>query len=82
MRERIARSIFWLTWSRGVLQLLAFATTVLVARILEPADYGVMALAAVWIGTAAMLAEMGLASAIVQFRGLDKRESILAFGLR
>jgi O-antigen/teichoic acid export membrane protein len=66
--------MFWITWSRGVLQLLTFATTLLVARILVPADYGVMALAAFWTGIAAMLAEMGLGSAIIQFRDLDRRE--------
>jgi O-antigen/teichoic acid export membrane protein len=74
LRARLARSMFWITWSRGVLQLLTFATTLLVARILVPADYGVMALAGFWTGIAGMLAEMGLGSAIVQFRDLDRRE--------
>jgi hypothetical protein len=37
LRGRVARSIFWITWSRGVLQLMNFATTLLVARILMPA---------------------------------------------
>ena len=74
LRARVARSIFWLAWSRGVLQILAFATTVLVARILAPADYGVMALALVFTGMAGMVAEMGLGRAIVQFRDLDGRE--------
>jgi len=70
----VAQSIFWLAWSRGVVQLLSFATTVLVARILVPADYGVMALAGMFIATAGLLAEMGLGGAIVQFRDLDRRE--------
>ena len=70
----MARSIFWITWSRGVLQLLTFATSLLVARILVPADYGVMALAGFWTGMAGILADMGLGSAIIQFRNLDKRE--------
>src|SRR5215472_17473264 len=74
LRSRIARSVFWLVWSRGVIQLLAFATTVLVARILVPEDYGVMALATVFIGAANTLAEMGLGRAIIQFRDLTKRE--------
>jgi O-antigen/teichoic acid export membrane protein len=70
----VARSVFWLVWSRGVVQLLAFVTTVLVARILAPADYGVMALASAFIGAANTLAEMGLGRAIIQFRDLTKRE--------
>jgi O-antigen/teichoic acid export membrane protein len=74
LRRRVARSIFWLAWSRGAVQLLSLATTVLVARILVPADYGVMALASVFIATASTLAEMGLGTAIVQFRDLDRRE--------
>jgi teichuronic acid exporter len=74
LKTRVASSIFWLAWSRGVVQLLSFATTVLVARILVPADYGVMALASVFIGTAVMLADMGLGTAIIQFRDLDRRE--------
>ncbi len=73
-RTRIARSIFWLAWSRGVLQVLSFATTLLVARILVPADYGVMALAGFWTGSVGMLAEMGLGAGIIQFRVLDKQE--------
>ena len=74
LKARVAHSIFWLAWSRGVLQILAFATTVLVARILVPADYGVMAIASVFTGMAGMIAEMGLGRAIIQFRDLDKRD--------
>jgi O-antigen/teichoic acid export membrane protein len=74
LRTRVARSIFWLAWSRGIVQLLSFATTVLIARILVPADYGVMALASMFILMAGVLAEMGLGGAIVQFRDLDRRE--------
>ena len=74
LKARVARSMFWIAWSRGVLQVLGFATTVLVARILVPADYGVMALAAIWTACVGMLAEMGLGAAIIQFRDLDRRE--------
>ena len=74
LRARVARSIFWIAWSRGIVQLLSLASTLLVAHILVPADYGLMALAGVCTGTAHMLAEMGLGRAIIQFRDLDRRE--------
>jgi O-antigen/teichoic acid export membrane protein len=45
-----------------------------VARILDPADYGIMALASVFIAISGMLAEMGLGTAIVQFRDLESPE--------
>jgi O-antigen/teichoic acid export membrane protein len=81
LRARVARSIFWLAWSRGVVQVFSFITTVLIARILVPADYGVMALAGAFIGTANMLAELGLGRAIIQFRDLDRRELDTCFWL-
>jgi O-antigen/teichoic acid export membrane protein len=74
LKARVARSMFWIAWSRGVLQVLTFATTLLVARILVPADFGLMALATAFTAHADMLAEMGLGSAIIQFRDLDRRE--------
>ncbi len=74
LRARVARSMFWIAWSRGVLQLVTFATTLFIARILVPADYGLMALATSFTGQAGMLAEMGLGSAIIQFRDLSRRE--------
>jgi teichuronic acid exporter len=74
LRARVARSIFWIVWSRGVIQLLAFATTLLVARILDPTDYSVMAIASVFTVTTGTLVEMGLGAAIIQFRDLGNRE--------
>ena len=74
LRNRTVRSVFWIVWSRGALQVLAFATTLAVAHILRPADYGVMAVAGIWTSALSTLAEMGLGSAIVQFRDLTKQE--------
>lgn len=74
MKDRIARSVFWIVWSKGGVQLLSFLSTLVVARLLNPSDYGVMALAGIWTGTVAMVADMGLGVAIVQFRDLEKSE--------
>src|SRR5439155_9168711 len=74
LRARVSRSMFWIAWSRGVLQALYFATTLLVARILVPADYGVMALASIFTASVGMIAEMGLGAAIIQFRDLERPE--------
>jgi O-antigen/teichoic acid export membrane protein len=74
IRARVARSIFWIAWSRGLIQVAGFVTTVMIARILAPADYGVMALATIFTSSAGALAEMGLGAAIIQFRDLGRRE--------
>lgn len=81
MKERIARSLFWMVWSRGGVQAISFLSTMLVARWLTPGDYGVMALVGIWTGTIAMLAEMGLGGAIVQFQDLEHDELNACFWL-
>lgn len=81
MQERIARSVFWIVWSRGAVQLVSFVATLVVARLLHPADYGLMALVGVWTYAIALIAELGLGAAIVQFPDLEERELNTCFWL-
>jgi O-antigen/teichoic acid export membrane protein len=74
MKDRIAKSVFWVVWSRGAVQVVSLLTTLVVARLLSPADYGLMALVSVWIYAIALIAELGLGVAIVQFPDLEDRE--------
>ena len=68
-------------WSRVGLQCFSFASTIMVARLLSPTDYGLMALAGIWTGITVLMAELGLGGAIVQFRDLDARELNTCFWL-
>ncbi len=79
MKDRIAKSVFWLFWSRGVIQVVSFASTLVVVRIISPSDYGLMALASVWTGVLLMITEFGLSAAIVQFRELMPSELNFCF---
>ncbi|PYM98888.1 MAG: hypothetical protein DME07_21615 [Candidatus Rokuibacteriota bacterium] len=81
MKERIARSLSWLVWSRGAIQLLSLLSTLVVTRLLAPEDYGLMALVGVWTYAVALIAEMGLGVAIVQFPELEERELNTCFWL-
>ena len=54
--------------------MLSFISTVLVARWLSLGDYGLMALVGIWTGTIAMVADMGLGWAIVQFPDVKDEE--------
>lgn len=81
MKDRIAKSVCWLVWSRGGLQLLSFTSTILVARLLHPSDYGLMALVGIWTIPITLIAEMGLGAAIVQFRDMGDRELNACFWL-
>lgn len=81
MKDRIARSVFWIVWSRGVVQVLSFLSALAVARLLSPADYGLMALAGMWTFVTSALAELGLGAAVVQFPDLEECELNTCFWL-
>jgi teichuronic acid exporter len=82
MKDKIARSFFWVVWSRGGLQAVSFLSTLLIARWLDPSDYGVMALVGMVTGPLAMVTDMGLSWLIVQFKDLRDSELNLFFWLR
>lgn len=66
-----------LAWTGGVRwgsQLLTWASTVVVARILAPSDYGIVGMATVFLGLIAMVSEFGLGSAVVTLRGLTESQ--------
>ncbi|HET7267496.1 MAG TPA: lipopolysaccharide biosynthesis protein [Oleiagrimonas sp.] len=81
LRSDVLHSLKWLAGLRFSGQLVAWAVTLVVIRILDPSDYGLMAIAQVMIGFAALFREMGLYSAMVQVRELQARQVEQAFGL-
>jgi O-antigen/teichoic acid export membrane protein len=74
VKDQIARSVRWLVWSRVTLQIVSFLSTMVVVRLLHPADFGLMALASIWTNAVAVLAELGLSAAVIQFPDLEDRE--------
>jgi O-antigen/teichoic acid export membrane protein len=81
LRNDVLHSLKWLAGARLAGQLVAWAITIIVIRILKPSDYGLMAIAEVMIGFAALFQELGLYSAMVQKRDLTQRQIEQAFGL-
>lgn len=80
LRGEVLHSLKWLAGARFAGQLIAWAITLVVIRILKPADYGLFAMAGIMIGFAALFREMGLYTAMVQKRDLAKRQVEQAFG--
>jgi O-antigen/teichoic acid export membrane protein len=62
-----------MAWTGGVKwgsQLFAWGATLIVARLLTPRDYGLVAMAAVYLGLTALLSEFGVGAAVVMLRDL------------
>lgn len=53
-------------------QVLTWVSTVLVARMLTPEDYGIVAMAMAFIGIVGMVSEFGVGSAVLNFRDLNR----------
>ncbi len=73
----------WLALFRLISQVLSWTVTILVARLLEPADYGLMEMAIIIPGYAMKLSELGLGPAIIQRSQTtqDELSSIFWFSL-
>lgn len=82
LKDRVAKSVFWIVWSRAGIQVISGISSIVVARLwLEPSDYGLIAIAGVWTTTMGMMTEMGLGTAIVQFRDMVEKELNMCFWL-
>lgn len=81
LRKKVLLGLGWSVGARFLSQLITWAITLMVIRLLTPADYGLMALAGMFIFFFALLNELGLGAALIQKQEID--ESILrqVFGI-
>ncbi|MDG5746806.1 lipopolysaccharide biosynthesis protein [Qipengyuania sp. XHP0207] len=73
--------MIWRSGSQIVGQLISWVSTFLVLRILDPADYGLYAMAAVVLTLLGLLNGYGLASALVQREEVSERDLRQLFGM-
>src|SRR6266404_4039392 len=60
----------WTATAKWSSQVLTWATTLIVARVLSPSDFGIVGMATVYFGLVTLLSEFGLGTAIVYLREL------------
>jgi O-antigen/teichoic acid export membrane protein len=78
-RAKLDRSltsgVAWMGAVKWSSQMLAWACTIIVARLLNPADYGLVGLATVYLGVVTLLSEFGIGTTIVALRTLSRDET-------
>ncbi len=76
--ESLDRSLLHgLAWTSGAKwgsQLLSWASTVIVARLLTPEDYGLVGMASIYLGLVTMLSEFGLGTTVLALRDLSEEQ--------
>ncbi|MDQ2878175.1 MAG: lipopolysaccharide biosynthesis protein [Pseudomonadota bacterium] len=79
--DQVRSAVIWRSGSQIVAQIVQWAATFLVIRILDPHDYGLVAMTQVVLVLLNMLNGYGLASGLIQARTIGKREIRQLFGM-
>jgi O-antigen/teichoic acid export membrane protein len=79
-RRQLVIGLRWLTVGRLLGQGFSWASTIIVVRLLDPSDYGVMAMAMAVIGLFGLVNDLGLGAALVHQASLDRRIVREVFG--
>jgi teichuronic acid exporter len=70
----VLEGVFWLTAVKVVGQVISWTITVYVIRLLSPDDYGLMAMAGVYLSFITLFSELGLNAAIVQRKDISRED--------
>jgi O-antigen/teichoic acid export membrane protein len=68
----LVSGVAWVASARWTSQVLRWAATLFMAKLLLPSDYGIVGLSMILIGLVQQVAEFGLGSAVVQHRELTR----------
>lgn len=66
----LAHGIAWMGGVKWLTQVMTWGSTILVARLLDPSDFGLYAFATSFMGIVTLLSEFGIGTTIVTFRKL------------
>jgi len=78
-RKSVATNLAWKFFERGGVQIAQFITSIVIARILSPEEFGVVALLTVFIAIATIFVQSGLNTALIQKKDADETDSSSVF---
>lgn len=79
LREKTLKAVLWATIQHGGGHFIAFLVFLVLARLLSPRDFGVVAMANVFVALVQSVSGQGLASAVIQAGHLSKEQLDSAF---
>ncbi len=81
LKKDVLHGLKWMAGAKFASQIVTWAITIVVMRMLTPGDYGLMAMATVFLAWCAMFVEMGLAPALVQAKEVSTERLRQAYGI-
>lgn len=82
-RGQVVKSFFWKLLERSGAQIITFIVSIILARLLEPSEYGIIAIITIFINLANVIIDGGLNTALIQKKNADDVDfsTILYFSL-
>ena len=80
LRAQVLSGLKWTAAARLLGQILTWGITILVMRVLMPSDYGLLALATIFVAFLGLVAEIGLSAGVVQAHQIDLVQLRAIFG--
>lgn len=81
-KQAFIKGALWTISGRWLVRILGLVNTVVLARILMPSDYGVVAMAMLLVGLIQAMSDMGVAVALLRKKEIDEDEIHSAWTLR
>lgn len=73
-RNQVLTALKWTVVGRASTQLVSWGITIVVMRLLAPADYGLIAMATLFSGLFSVVAEIGMGSSVIQSQDISARQ--------
>jgi O-antigen/teichoic acid export membrane protein len=70
----LARAVAWNAAARWISQILSWISTIVIARLLTPYDYGIVGMASLYLNLAMYVSQAGIGDAIIALRDLTRRQ--------
>jgi len=81
LKREFIKGTFWTTFSQVSVQIISIGVTIVLARLLQPEDFGIVALSGVFVGFVGLFGGLGMGSAIIQRQNINDDYLSTSFGV-
>ncbi|MDZ7636050.1 MAG: oligosaccharide flippase family protein [Bacteroidales bacterium] len=79
LKQKMAKGVIWTSIDRVATQLVQFVIGIVIARIVSPTDYGVLAILMIFISLSQIFVDSGFGKALIQKNNLSHLDCSTAF---
>jgi teichuronic acid exporter len=72
--QSLAKGVAWTAGAKWSSQFLSWASLIIVARLLSPADFGLVGMATLYLGLVTLFSEFGVGTAVLVLRNLNEEQ--------